>query len=215
MAKFRSIIFFSGRAGNIVGSKGQNGEYIVKQYQPTVLNPNTQGQQEQRKKLSVIIKALAPIASWAKKVIKGNGRTAWQELIRLNLNEAVTGTFPNYEVGYNLLTVAKGQLALPNSPAGAVDSNILTVSWTDNSGIGNAYSDDSAAILVINPAKRQAIYDLEAAKRPDRTATLSIPNAWNGDSVEAYLVMRGGETATKEWGSRATSDSLYLGTFTV
>ena len=215
MAKFRSIIYFNGRAGNIVGRKGKDGSYIVAQYQPDVHDPHTQAQLEQRKKISVMMKALGPIAPWAKKMIHVSGRTAWNELMKLNINEAVGGTYPNYEPAWNNLVVSEGNLSLPYNPSGSLDSNTLSLSWSDNSGTGFAYSDDNVAVLVVNSTKQTAIYDITAATRSERAATMNIPTAWNGDSVEVYLAMKVGTTGAKEAGSNAASKSFYIGSFTV
>ena len=63
MAKNTSVITFSGKMGNIVGSKGQDGKYILRQKTSKVQNPQTKKQIEQRSKISLLSKfnAATPI----------------------------------------------------------------------------------------------------------------------------------------------------------
>ena len=52
MGKIVSVIQFTGRTGNLVGSKGQNGTVVLKNHQPNVTNRNTQEQVNARVKLA-------------------------------------------------------------------------------------------------------------------------------------------------------------------
>ena len=53
MGKIVSVIQFTGRTGNLVGSKGQNGTVVLKNHQPNVTNRNTQEQVNARVKLAL------------------------------------------------------------------------------------------------------------------------------------------------------------------
>lgn len=53
MAKIVSIIQYVGRAGSTVGSKGKKGSILLRQYQPSVANPRTDAQMQQRAKFKL------------------------------------------------------------------------------------------------------------------------------------------------------------------
>ena len=53
MGKIVSVIQFTGRTGNLVGSKGQDGTVVLKNHQPHVTNRNTQEQVNARVKLAL------------------------------------------------------------------------------------------------------------------------------------------------------------------
>lgn len=206
--KFRSILYGVGKAGNIVGRKGKGGEFIIAAYQPQVANPNTQAQQIVRAKAKLITQTFGPMAPWAKVFIKPSGkRTYWSELVKLNLDEAVTGTFPSFEVDYPNAVLANGSLELPFNAQGSVDSNALTLTWADNSGMGGASATDEIAVVMYDKNKKLTIFQTGVAKRSERTGTVTIPTAWNSDSIEVWMAMRAV--------SGEISKSQYIGSFTV
>lgn len=53
MGKISSIIEFTGRTGNLVGAKGQNGRYVLRAHQPQVKNANTPEQMATRAKMAL------------------------------------------------------------------------------------------------------------------------------------------------------------------
>ena len=53
MGKISSVIEFTGRTGNLVGAKGQNGRYILRAHQPQVKNANSPAQMETRAKMAL------------------------------------------------------------------------------------------------------------------------------------------------------------------
>lgn len=201
------MIYFSGRAGNIVGRKGKNGEYVVAVHQPHVNQPNTQAQLEARAKLKTFTQGLKAFSSWAKKMCKESGLTGWQALIKWNCNEAVSGTYPNYEIDYSKCTLANGSLELPFNAQASVDSNTLSVTWADNSGMGTALATDKVCIVILDKNKNLSISDYSVADRSQRTGSVTIPTAWNSDGIEVWMAM------ISEKGD--ISKSAYLGEFTV
>lgn len=206
--KFRSILYGVGKAGNIVGRKGKGGEFIIAAYQPQVANPNTQAQQIVRAKAKLITQTFGPMSPWAKIFVKPSGkRTYWSELVKLNLDEAVTGTFPSFEVDFSAAVLANGSLELPFNAQATLDSNTLSLTWADNSGMGSASATDTVNVLMYDKTKKTVVFETNAATRSTRTASVTVPTAWNSDSIEVWMAMRSE--------SGEISKSQYLGTFTV
>ena len=57
-------------------------------------------------------------------------------------------------------------------------------------GMGNANSDDKVCIASLNADKCQLLYNIELADRNERNATLTLPTAWSGDTVNVWMCMR-------------------------
>ena len=210
MAEQISIIQVSGKIGNIVGMKGNGKNYAREKKTPK--NPRTQKQTAQRMKVAIIGKLMGKLKSFVNETCKGGRLTAFANAIKMNLDEAIGGTYPNYETRYDQLRVSMGSLDNPYNPSAAAEQGIITVSWTNNAGTGNAHADDMACVLVYNSAKQQSVMNLYGGKRSEREGQLSVPSAWNGDNVEVYLCFHADEKNTQCTGY---SESLYLGSLSV
>ena len=203
--KFRSILYGSGKAGNIVGAKGYNGEYTVRVHVPHVNQPNTPAQRAAQMKATVVSRGLSPFAPWGKTLHLGDSsRSYWSNLIKWNLAEAVAGTYPNFEFDYSKATISNGNVDLPYSPSATADGTTLSITWADNSGLGNAQQTDKVVIAALNADKRQLVYNIELADRNERNATLTLPTAWSGDTVNVWMCMR-------REGTNDLSRSTHLG----
>lgn len=200
---------FSGKVGPVIGSSWK-GKAVMKAVALSYNDRNSEAQQQQRAKFALIGKLLSKINGFinfgfAKKAV---GITAPNAAMRANLDEAISGTWPNYNVDYSKVAVSAGNVDLPYNATATASGTDLSVSWADNSGRGNAQADDQAMILVFNTDKNEASYTTAAATRTTRAATLTLPSAWGGDNVEVYLAMRRESTGD-------TSASAYLGNFTL
>lgn len=90
MAKFQGFIGTGrGKAGNLVFSKGDNGETIARAYQPQVKNPRTSAQLKQRSKMNVVgqFSALVPAPLIAPLGLGGQRRNR-SEFNRILINSA-------------------------------------------------------------------------------------------------------------------------------
>ena len=210
MAEQISIIQVSGKLGNIVGMKGKGANFVRAKVRPG--NPRTQKQTAQRMKVAIIGKLMGKLKGFVNETCKGGRLTAFANAIKMNLDEAIGGTYPNYETRYDQLRVSMGSLDNPYNPSAAAEQGIITVSWTNNAGTGNAHADDMACVLVYNSAKQQSVMNLYGGKRSDRETQVSVPSAWNGDNVEVYLCFHADEKNTQCTGY---SESLYLGSLSV
>ena len=210
MARQLGLYQFSGKISTAVGMKGTGANYVREKVRPA--NPRTQKQMVQRGKVAVIGRLIGKLKSFVNETCKGGNLTAFANAIKMNLPEAIGGTYPNYETRYDQLRVSMGSLENPYNPSAAVEAGLLTVSWTNNAGIGNAHDDDMACVLVYDSAKGQSVMNMAAGKRSEREGQLSVPSAWNGDNVEVYLCFHAAEANTQCTGY---SESMYLGSLSV
>lgn len=184
---------FSGKVGNVVG-RVRGDRTVIAVYQPEVGNPQTTSQQTQRQKLTVateFLKGIAPVVKKSMRSLTQYG-TGWSASIRHILMYAITGTYPNQEVQASDVLIANGNVDLPYSPSKSADGTTLSLTWADNSGLGNALATDIICAAVRDGDKNQWVYNENVGVRSDRNGTLSLPTAWSGDDVDVYLYVRRG-----------------------
>lgn len=184
---------WNGKVGNVVGRVRQ-GRTVLSIYQPNVYNPNTNNQQSARSKFSVLVKFLSKMSA----VISvgfhdldgyktGNSFSA---AVGYNYkNGAVTGSYPNLSIDNQKVVLSQGVVELPYTPQVTADGTTLSITWADNSGIGNANADDVVMLACYNPDKDTALANVSLAARSERNGSFALPVAWTGDIVWVYLAM--------------------------
>ena len=197
------------RVGNVVG-RVVNGRNIYSIYQPNVSNPQTETQQQIRTKFSMLTKLGSVIGGFlAISLLKSKGDGTWlSRFISINFANGITGTWPSFELNYPKLILSQGNVDLPYNPAAQLQGSDVNITWTDNSGIGNAKDSDKVMFLIYNKDKNASIADSEAAERSTRQASYSLPASWNGDTVYVYFAMQRVD-------ERTASASMFLGQFTI
>ena len=202
---------WSGKIGPTIGRQ-KNGRTISAIYQPIVANPKTSKQVKARKYFSLIAQTFRSMAGWADVMTKGLRKygTSWSNLLFINMDydSTITGSAPNYEIQYSNLELSRGNLLLPLSLSGVVESNVLSVSWTDNTDNIAAFATDISCLAIRNTVKGQWLYSLSGGNRSTRQATLTFPSAWSGDVIECYISFRKAE-------DEEVSPSQYLGQFSI
>ncbi len=103
--------------------------------------------------------------------------------------------------------VARGNLTPTHSIAAAVApaTQTVTISWSDNSGVGSASATDKLLYCAYNSTKQESIYSDNAATRAAETCSFTYPANWSGDTLYLYAAWTSG---TSE------SDSTMLGFYT-
>ena len=66
-------------------------------------------------------------------------------------------------------------------------ANVVTFTWSDNSGMGNAQATDLAMPLIYNEFRDEAVFVLEGATRDAGTMEVTVPESWSGDTCAFYL----------------------------
>ncbi len=200
---------FSGKVGPVIGSSWK-GKAVIKGRALSYNDANSEAQQQTRAKLKLLSQFTSATYGFVSVGFKSQATdiTEQNASIRYNFADGITGTWPNYQLNYSKLLLARGKVDNPYNTTAQVQGTDLSFSWTDNSGIGNALETDKAMFVVYNSDKKQSIYDTEASDRSTRQASVSLPSSWTGDTVEVYFAMRRND-------SDETSNSLYLGNFTL
>ena len=198
---------FSGKVGTVIGSSWKGISYMRGQAQH-VKNPRSAGQVDQRSKFNLALNFLQPNVPYIRIGYKSQAakQTEFNAAMSYIVKNAITGTSPNYALDYTKVMVSRGGLTQVTDAAAswAAATSKLTVTWTDNSGVGTALATDKAMPFVYNKDKNETIYNTEGATRTTHTMDITVPSDWVGDKVEVYLGM------VSEDGT-LVADSIYLG----
>lgn len=139
MAKFQGFIGTGrGKAGNLVFSKGDNGETIARAYQPQVKNPRTPSQLRQRSKMNVVgqFSAIVPAALIAPLGMGGQRRNRSEFSRNLLKAAEVTFTDGNYVAKFppSAVKFSNGTAELLTTAADpVVDARKVTINLTTSS----------------------------------------------------------------------------------
>jgi len=200
---------FSGKVGNVVGGTWKGIDYM--RIKPAnVSNPRTAGQVDQRSKFSTTLKFLQSMTDFLRVGFKlhSNKMTQFYAAMSYNLNNAITGTYPNFMIDYANALVSRGNLVGAFNAAVASSGGLVEFTWDDNSGSGNAQATDKALLVVYNPAKDESIYDEAGVVRTATAQSLGMPASYVGDDVEAFIGFISED-------GKSVANSVYIGSVTV
>ena len=179
---------FSGKVGSVVGASWKGIDYI-RSLPASVKNPRTEGQVTQRTKFTEALEFLRPIIAYLNVGFKpyASKQSPYNAAMSYNVSNAVTGTFPDFEMDYPNALVSKGSLLGAEDASATAAAGSISFAWTDNSEVSNALATDKAMPLAFNISKGQAVFKTNGAERSTEADTLTIPANWSGDDVEVYL----------------------------
>lgn len=212
MAIFQKGILggFSGIVGTVVGATWR-GLDIMRSRPKKSSRPATEDQLDQRAKFSLIARFLRTF----RPVVRNYFGQPQGEKSRSNLatayhmSEAITGTYPDYEVDYVKVIVAKGELLGLEALAVVPQANAeLLVTWSDNSGQGEAKTTDMMFLVVYNEDVKDSRYNTAATARTNGTFTYALPDSWSGNKVHCWVAVASEDG--KKYGN-----SEYFGPLTV
>src|SRR5690606_17641117 len=105
----------------------------------SVANPRTEGQVNQRTKFSATLAFLQPSLAFLKVGYKfyANKMSAFNAAMSYVIQNAITGTAPNFSVDYTTALVSRGKLEGVSGGNLSELNGTVTVTWTDNSNQGN------------------------------------------------------------------------------
>jgi hypothetical protein len=200
----------SGQVGNVIGGTWKGIDYL--RIKPSsVANPRTEGQVDQRSKFSTVLRFLQPMTDFLRVGFKlyANKMTQFNAAMSYNLNNAITGAYPNFMIDYANALVTRGNLTgAAGGAASSPSAGDVEATWTDNSGSGSALATDKALIALLNTTRGEAVFTTSGPARSAGSATIPVPSEYSGEDVEVFLGFVS-EDGTK------VANSVYLGSVTV
>lgn len=208
MGTFNSGIFggFSGTIGPVVGANWR-GLDVMRSRPKKSNRPATAAQLEVRARFAVISHFLAPLknvlAAYFGQPVGHSSR--FNQAFTYHRLEALSGTYPHYQIDYPKVIITKGELlGLDQPQLEALAGAALSVRWQDNSGIAQAQPTDAVLVVVYNPARDVFVHHHPAATRADASFVLNLPATWVGDVLYAWV------SITNRSGQKC-ANSQYLG----
>ena len=132
------------------------------------------------------------------------GSNGLDRVTKILMNNALTGTFPDYQINFSQVLISKGDLLMPQHAAvSKMTGHRIYFSFTDNSNPGNTSATDKIILVAYSKKLNQAIFSLDAGTRKDCEAVLKAPSLRGGE-VETWIGFIN-EEETK------VSNSVYTG----
>jgi len=178
---------FSGKVGTVVGASWKQTMYM-RSLPKNINDPKTLAQRRQRVKFALVIALLRPLTAVLRVGWKryATHQSAFNAATAHALANAIVGEFPDFQVDYAKVMISKGSLTALETPAVACGGGHLTVSWDNNSGIGNAQATDKLLFAFINPAKNETVVRFNETERSEESFALNFPR-WVGDRIHIYV----------------------------
>jgi hypothetical protein len=197
---------FIGRVGPVVGyvSRGKSimrgRPNLSKSRKPSTL------QRQQHAKFSLMNKFLGPIIPFLNETKKtvDIDLTGYNKAFSYNVKNAITGTYPDLMIDYNMVLLTRGDLPnVKSSQAASPSSGQITFRWTDNSGTGLARPKDKAFVAVYCKELNDWEYAIDLAERSVGSHLFGAAR-FSGRLVHAYIGFLSAN-------GNDVSDSLYIG----
>lgn len=201
---------FSGKVGTVVGSTWNGIDYMKSLPKPSSKTP-TDAQLQQRIKLALAVGFLKPISPLLTEGFRrvAVNSTGFNVATSHCVKEAISGVYPDYTIDYPKVLISRGDLTGAwNALAEPTGTAQVRISWTNNSGSGNAKNTDKIILLIYNPAKNQYVYIMDGPDRSQAASSISVPQEFSGDQVHAYL-------AFMSLDKKFISTSVYAGSVLV
>jgi hypothetical protein len=196
---------FSGKVGTVVGASWKGIAYM-RSLPQKVRNPRTEPQRMQRSKFALSLALLQPMTAFLRTGWKlyAHKQSPFNAAMSYTIANAITGTYPDYDIDPSKVLVSRGALAPAAGTAIAPASGNLVFQWD----CVNGNTTDKALIAVLNLAKGEAITNTAGAERAAETQTVVMPADWIGDEVQAYLGFISDD-------GKEVANSVYMGAVTL
>ncbi len=200
---------FSGKVGTVIGGSWKGISYM-RSIPQSVKNPRSEGQVSQRTKFTVALDFLKPVTGLIQVGFKlyAQKQTAFNAAMSYTLNNAITGTSPNFSIDYSKALVSRGSLPGARNGQATSASGVVSFAWDDNSSIGTATQTDKALLAVLNTTRGEAMIETAGNQRSAGSEDIAVPADWVGEDVEVFIGFISED-------AKSVSSSVYLGTVTV
>ena len=191
-------IHWRGQVGGIVGSR-QYGQDTWRSMADSVANPNTEAQQTVRAKFTAVTKGVAALGYLYRlgyKMFVGDGKGPRALFSKQLHDDALMGDLQTgFSIDPTKVELSKGALTPAHSIAASVTpaTQVCTVSWSDNSGVGDAEATDKLCVALYNLSKQETIDFQDVATRAAETASMTYDASWAGDTMYVYAFWNGDE----------------------
>jgi len=150
---------FSGAVGTVVGATWKGKKYMRIRPGKSKI-PRSPGQLEQQAKFSLLQPFLLSMRGIVMLGFKDSAiqMTGINSAYAYNYKHAIIGAYPAFELDYNNVLVSLGPLLnAPDTVAEAAGNVMVTMRWTNNSGIAMANADDQCMVVLYCPEDKRSV----------------------------------------------------------
>ncbi len=202
---------FSGKVGNVVGARWRGKDIMRSLPQRGTYNP-TQLQLDQRERFKTAIVFLTPI----KEILSAYFGKPQGDKSTFNLatgyhikNALLPDGLGGYGIDYPKVLIGKGDLrGIANGTVLPDGHEEITLTWSDNSGQGNAAATDELVVVVYCEALDLFETANTAGTRDLTTVQMSLPAYWLAQNVDVWATFVSAD-------KKLAATSTYLGAVTL
>lgn len=201
---------FSGTVGPIVGASFR-GKDVIRSRPKKSSKPATEPQLMQRAKFAKAIQFLTP----ANAIISdyygtpSGSKSRFNMAMSYHITEAINYVADVAVVDYTKVVYTKGNLLNAQNLIGqAAAGALLELTWTNNSGQGEAKATDLLMVVVVEADTNNYEFYLNVDTRDSAGNNISLPAYLTGAAVHVYAFMASAD-------GKINSTSQHLGMFTV
>jgi hypothetical protein len=199
----------SGTVGTVIGGSWKGISYVRSQSTSRRTNFSIK-QLEQQAKFALVMKFLQSMTALLVITFRDYAveMSGFNNAMRYTLLNAITGSYPNFDIDYNMALVSRGDLPNASGPtAVSTVAGTVTYQWQDNSGTGKAQPTDASILVVYCPSRNQCIYTTTGATRSTGGDALLV-QAFSGLAVQTYIGFISAD-------GKSVASSVYTGQLTV
>ena len=200
---------FSGKVGSVIGSNWRSIDYL-RGLPKKSTKPSTEPQLAQRAKFALAALYLSPIKDILNIGFKDkqlNKITGYNAAVKIFLNQAVGGSYPDFAIDFSQVVVSRGSLSVFHGLNASLQGADLVLNWQSILNRYNSFTDDSLTVVLFNATKSMYLV-YEDAQRAAMTYTAVIGASFSGDVFHGWAFAANRDTT-------AVANSQYLGTYTI
>lgn len=197
---------FSGKVGPVVGASWR-GKDVLRSLPRKGNRVATETQLLQRLKFSTATEFINSVQPIISKYYGSDNtdKTRRNQAMSYFMKEALLYVAPNFQLIYNKVQIGKGDLlGIQNPTLNAAAATSIDITWTNNSGQGQALATDKLVIAVYEPTTKTTTYSLNAGERADGTTNLILPAYLSGLTAQVWVLFASAD-------DKLYATSMYLG----
>ncbi len=201
---------FSGKIGPVVGANWR-GKEVMRSLPRKGNRLVTANQLLQREKFKMVASFLKPINPVIKLYFGSNNEiyTKRNRAMSYLIKQATVAVGAGFEMDYPKVLISKGALlGVENGTLQAGSLHSLDISWTDNSGQGEALATDKLVVVVYEPTSETSLFSLHAGNRNSGAAAVGLPAYFSGLTVQVWATFASVD-------DKRYATSSYLGTLLI
>ena len=201
---------FSGKVGPVVGASWR-GKDVLRSLPRKGNRVATETQLLQREKFTMVTEFLTPLNSVVGRYFGNNtgDKTRRNQAMSYLLKEAVTYVAPDLVWEFNKVLISRGDLlGLNTANASAGTGSSVDITWTDNSGQGDAETTDKLVVVLYEETTKTTVHSLNAGLRNQETANVVVPAFLTGLTVQVWATFASSN-------DKLYATSQYLGTVVI